>query len=90
MAFFEKYGELQGRPNGRPVGVANGQGQQSMTFENPMLKGMAMTQSPVATSARPAPAAGGEKKSALPAPPQYTQGQVTTLMDWVKKYGGGR
>jgi len=90
MAFFEKYGELSGRPNGRPVGVANGQGQQPMSFENPALKGMAMTQSPMATSAPAAPAAGGSKKSDMPAPPQYTQGQVMTLLDWAKKYGGGR
>jgi len=52
MPFFEKYDKFlsQGRASGRPVGVKNGQGTQPMAFENPMLKGMAQTQTPMSGS----------------------------------------
>lgn len=40
MSFLGKYDSLIGRPNGRPVGVRNGQGQQPATTINPALDGM--------------------------------------------------
>jgi len=42
MGFFDKYQDaLTPRPNGRPVGVLNGQGQQPVTAGNPALSGLA-------------------------------------------------
>lgn len=40
MPFFDKYDSLVNRPNGRPVGVRNGQGQQAASPINPALDGM--------------------------------------------------
>jgi hypothetical protein len=40
MSFLDKYDSLVGRPNGRPVGVRNGQGQQPVVSSNPALDGM--------------------------------------------------
>jgi hypothetical protein len=37
-------GEIGGRPNGRPVGVLNGQGQAPNQFSNPALEGMNRSQ----------------------------------------------
>lgn len=41
--FFDKYDSLLGKPNGRPVGVRNGQGQQPSTPANPAMDGMKHT-----------------------------------------------
>ena len=86
MPFFEKYGELTGRPNGRPVGVRDGQGQRPMSFENPMLQGMAHTPNPMATPM--APSAPVRQKPVNPGPPSLVQGQVNTLLDWANRYAG--
>lgn len=37
---FEKYESAIKRPNGRPVGVRNGQGERAVTSSNPALDGM--------------------------------------------------
>lgn len=87
MPFFEKYDGLGGRPNGRPVGVQNGQGQQPMSFENPMLKGMAQTQVPMSAPSNTAPA---QSKRVAPGPPALPPGTVNSLLDWAKNYVGER
>jgi hypothetical protein len=40
MSFLDKYDSLVSHPNGRPVGVRNGQGQQPVVSSNPALDGM--------------------------------------------------
>ena len=40
MEVWDKYRDLLSRPNGRPVGVRNGQGQQPQVPQNPALSGM--------------------------------------------------
>ena len=37
---FDKYSSILGRPNGRPVGVRNGQGERPQGSQNPALDGM--------------------------------------------------
>ena len=52
MAIFDKYAELMGpRPNGRPVGVPDGFGQQTAQVLNPVLNGMPNAGSMVASPA---------------------------------------
>lgn len=87
MPLFDKYQELLGRPEGRPVGVANGQGQQPASFANPMLKNMAMTQMPLVQPGQPT--VQRRQKPVNPGPPNLIQGQVNTLLNWAKQYGGG-
>lgn len=84
---FDKYNGLEGRPNGRPVGVRNGQGAVPSVPSNPMLKGMQHTQTPLSTSVPPAPV---QDKRIAPGPPALGQGTVETLLDWAMKNVGGR
>lgn len=75
MAIFDKYQEVMGpRPNGRPVGVRDGFGQQPQQVMNPALSGM--TRAPGGVVGGPIP--GVTRTGPLPtpfpaAPPQFMQ-----------------
>jgi len=85
---FDKYDGLPGRPDGRPVGVLNGQGAQPSTPANPVLKGMQHTQTPLSTSKALNPVM--RQKNVAPGPPALQAGTVETLLDWATKNVGGR
>lgn len=85
MAFFEKY---PGRPEGRPVGVRDGQGAKPQGTMNPVLGGMKHTQTPLGTPAQPAQAR--PRQAEPPQPPALPEGTVETLISWASKNLGGR
>lgn len=87
MSFFGKYDGLPGRPDGRPVGVRNGQGARPNVPANPMLKGLQHTQTPLSTSVDPAIM---RQKAIAPGPPALAPGTTETLLGWATKNLGGR
>jgi hypothetical protein len=77
MAIFDKYQELMGpRPNGRPVGVRDGFGQQVQQVANPALQGMVNANGVLGSTSGWRPGMSPLDPAGLPQPPQAPPARV--------------
>ena len=83
---FDKYNGLERHPNGRPVGVRNGQGSVPAVPQNPMLRGMQHTVTPLSAT----PQGPVQQRRIAAGAPAVAEGTVETLLDWARKNVGGR